>query len=76
MYLSAPGDAGFSSRNPAYDGPEDAVVDFVLSNGQRDAYPASWVLPSELIERALDYVRSDGSLPPFVAWHDDSEAAS
>ena len=39
MYLRESGDAGFSSRNPRYDGPPDAELDYFLSNGQRDEYP-------------------------------------
>ena len=42
MYLRGNGDPGFSSRNPNYDGPPDAQIDYELSNGQRDLYPASW----------------------------------
>ena len=38
------GDAGFRSHNPDYAGPEDAVQDYILSNGQRDEYPLAWAL--------------------------------
>ena len=41
MFLRAEGDSGFSSRNPAYPGPDQATLEFRLSNGQVDAYPAS-----------------------------------
>lgn len=73
MYLREPGDAGFSSRNPDYAGPEDAMIDYELSNGQADEYPASWALPLPLIMRAIEYFRSEGLPPPFVVWHNDSE---
>src|SRR5918996_4002273 len=38
--LRAEGDAGFSSRNPGYAGPPDAEIEFTLSTGQVDRYPA------------------------------------
>ncbi len=72
MYLRYPGDAGFSSRNPDYAGSPDTMIDYMLSNGQMDRYPASWALPLPLIERAIDYFRSEGRPPPFVVWNDDS----
>jgi hypothetical protein len=71
MYLSEPGDSGFSSRNPDYDGPEDAEIDYILSNGQRDFYPASWALPLAIVERALEHFRATGERAPFVTWHAD-----
>ena len=72
MVLREPGDAGFSSRNPAYAGPVDAGIDFMLANGQRDKYPAAWTYPVETVMRAVAYFRSTGRRPPFIAWHDDS----
>jgi hypothetical protein len=72
MYLRKPGDPGFSSRNPHYDGPEDAQVEFELENGQRDQYLASWVLPVDLVRRALAYFEARKQPPPFVRWHNDS----
>jgi hypothetical protein len=71
MYLNEPGDTGYSSRDPGYDGPDDAVIDYVLSNGQRDEYPASWALPVEIVERALAHFRETGERAPFVEWHPD-----
>jgi hypothetical protein len=71
MYLREPGDSGFSSRNPAYAGPAHAVIDYMLSNGQRDEYPASWALPVATVERALAYFRKTGDRAPFVEWHAD-----
>ena len=32
MYLRQSGDAGFSSRNPSYAGPPDAVIEYYLGN--------------------------------------------
>jgi hypothetical protein len=73
MYLREPGDAGFSSRNPKYEGPPDATLDFFLSNGQRDYYPRAWALPIEEVRQALDYFERERKPPPFITWHNDSE---
>ncbi len=72
MYLRKKGDAGFSSRNPLYSGPASATIEYILSNGQRDEYPASWVLPVVEVERALAYFREHHRPPPFVTWNNDS----
>jgi hypothetical protein len=82
------GDPGFSSRNPTYDesdamqsglafdslfnGKHVPVIEYRLSNGQIDEYPAGWALPEPDIMRALEYfVEHEGRRPPFVQWHDD-----
>jgi hypothetical protein len=72
MYLRESGDAGFSSRNPNYDGPPNAKLDYYLSNGQRDEYPLAWALPVAQIRQALEYFRIEQKPPPFIAWHNDS----
>lgn len=71
MYLSEPGDSGWSSRNADYAGPEDAVIEYRLSNGQLDEYPAAWALPLATVERALEHFRNTGERAPFVEWHPD-----
>ncbi|MBD9467422.1 hypothetical protein IB230_00015 [Pseudoxanthomonas sp. PXM01] len=73
MYLREPGDAGFSSRNPEYVGPDDAFVDYVIDNGQLDQYPASWALPLPLVMQAIEHFRSTGLPPLFITWHNDSQ---
>ena len=73
LYLRGQGDAGFSSRNPSYSGPPDAAIEYYLSNGQRDEYPAAWALPLADIQRALAYFREHAQPPPFIAWHNDSD---
>jgi hypothetical protein len=73
MYLREPGDAGFSSRNPNYTGPESATLDYYLSNGQRDLYPLAWALPIDEVQRAIDFFKRERKPPPFVTWHNDSE---
>lgn len=70
-YLRESGDSGFSSRNPDYDGPPDAEIEYRLSNGHCDYYPASWALPIVEVQRTLDYFRRDGQRPPFVTWYED-----
>jgi hypothetical protein len=72
MYLREEGDAGFSSRNPDYVGPPDAEIEYRLSNGQHDLYPACWALPIAQIEKALDYFRREQGPPSFISWHNDS----
>ena len=83
------GDTGFRSHNPAFDGADPAlggpafvsrfdgelvaVIEYRLSNGQVDQYPASWALPEQEIMRALEYfVEHQGGRAPFVHWHDDA----
>jgi hypothetical protein len=73
MYLRHKGDSGFSSRNSKYQGSLDAVIEYVLSNGQKDAYPASWALPVGEVKRALEYFRQTSSPPPFVLWCNESD---
>ena len=34
MYVRDSGDPYFSSRDPAYDGPPDATIDYVPNNGR------------------------------------------
>jgi hypothetical protein len=72
MYLRESGDAGFSSRNPNYSGSADTMIEFVLSNGQQDLYPASWVLPLPVIMQAVTYFQSHGLPAPFITWNNDS----
>lgn len=73
MYLREEGDIGFSSRNPDYAGTDDdgKMMDFMLSNGQLDHYPLSYVLPVERVMKALDYFEKHHELPEFIMWHDD-----
>jgi hypothetical protein len=72
MYLREATDAGFSSRNPDYDGPADAMVEYRLCNGQHNAYPRAWAYPIQVVERAMGYFRERGAPPPFITWHNDS----
>ncbi|MBO9872832.1 MULTISPECIES: hypothetical protein [Xanthomonas] len=73
MFLPSPEDPGFTSRNPSYSGLLDAMIEYKLSNGQVDSYPASWALPLATIERALACFRDTGKPPTFICWHNDSD---
>jgi len=72
MYLRYDGDAGFSSRNPAYEGPEKVVIDYFLSNGQRDEYPAFWAYPTDKVFEALEWFAARRSSPSSIKWFNDS----
>ena len=76
MFLRAPGDAGFSSRNPGYVGAPDATISYVLSNGQVDSYPASWALPVATVEQALFFFRRHARPPTYITWHNDANDGS
>lgn len=76
MYLRENGDAGFSSRNPDYSGPPDAQIEYELGNGQRDAYPASWALPVQMVRQAMEYFQRENRPPTFITWHNDSDDGS
>lgn len=72
MYLRESGDAGFSSRNPDYDGPREAMLPFEIENGQGDEFPVAWTLPLDEAIAACEYfVTSGGDRSPEVLWHDD-----
>jgi len=72
MYLRYEGDAGFSSRNPQYKGPENAVLEYWLSNGQRDEYPASRVYSTDKVFEALEWFANTRKTPLSIAWVNDS----
>jgi hypothetical protein len=72
MYLRYDGDAGFSSRNPGFRGHGDLPMQFMLSNGQVDEYPASWTYPAETAFEALVEFARDGRVPDSIVWFNDS----
>jgi hypothetical protein len=71
MYMREFGDAGFTSRNPRYTGSPTATVEYRLSNGQVDEYPAAWAVPIDDVQLALQYFGREGKQPPFITWHED-----
>ncbi len=73
MYLRGQCDAGFSSRNPDYPDTDDCeMMDFLLSNGQLDYYPMSFILPIQKVMEALEYFEKNHKPPKFITWHNDS----
>ena len=71
MFLRQPEDSGYSTRNPNYCGNCDELIDFSLSNGQVDYYPASWVFNKSVIIDALIYFYAYNEKSPNVLWHED-----
>ncbi len=71
-YLRYNGDAGFSSRNPAYSGAEDAVQEYYLSNGQRDEFPLAWAICASEVLAVLEYFVIHLQPAPWIHWHNDS----
>ena len=72
MYVRHEGDAGFSTRNPQYTGPNKAVIEYYLSNGQRDEYAASWNITTTGALRALEYFFEEEGMAPWLTWQDDT----
>jgi hypothetical protein len=72
MCLRYDGDAGFSSRNPRYEGPANAVIDYWLSNGQRDEYPASWAYSTNEVFSAMEWFAATKEVPGSLVWFNDS----
>jgi hypothetical protein len=74
MYLrDHEGDPGFSSRNPHYAGPPDALMKFILVNGQGDQYPVARTLSLEQAVGACEYfVATQGSRSPDIVWRNDA----
>jgi hypothetical protein len=71
MFSRFSGDVGFSSRNFSDNHSENNMENFVLANGQEDAYPSSWTFARNATFGAiLEFVHS-GLRPIAVDWHDD-----
>ncbi len=71
MFLRQEGDPGFSSRNITFPGNE--MINYNLSNGQVDEYPASWAFSESEIFDALCYFVEHKDRTPSIEWHDDSK---
>jgi Immunity protein Imm1 len=71
MYLRFKGDSGLSSRNPSYSGDSAAVINYRLTNGQVDSYPASWAYSIEKVKLALRAFLETGQPPGWIQWHED-----
>jgi hypothetical protein len=72
MFLRHNGDAGLSSRNADYQGPENAAMKFRLSNGQIDEYPVQWTVSRGEAWQAVEDLFVTNSLPTSITWHDDA----
>ena len=72
MAIRHEGDAGFSSRNPAYDGAPEATIAYTLSNGQVDEYPAGWSHSRQTAFRAIEAFAATRRFPDTITWFNDS----
>lgn len=72
MYMAEEGDTGLTSRNPEYSGAPDETIEYRLSNGQRDEYPAAWAISSSEVREALEQFRVHQRLPDWIVWYDES----
>lgn len=72
MVLRYDGDAGFSSRNLSYSGDANAKLEYYLSNGQRDLYPAAWAYPTPRMLEAVAFFAEHGRVPDWIEWSNDS----
>jgi hypothetical protein len=67
IYLRFPGDSGFVSGGKVA---ADSVIEYQLSNGQLDEYPASWCISTEQCYKAIAYFFvNQGRRPEWLAWH-------
>ena len=66
IYLRSEGDSGFSTRNPEYRGSPTAVIEYLLADGQRDEYPASWDISTAEAMRALEYFLTEEKMAPWL----------
>jgi len=74
MYRRNEEDAGFSTHNPAYTGPKNATLPYVLDNGQRDEFPVALTIATNEAIRAVMHFLHTGEKAPWLAWHDNSQA--
>jgi hypothetical protein len=74
MFLRHEGDSGFSTRNPEYAGPADAAIEYFLSNGQRDEYPAEWAIGTPEALRALEHFMETQEMAPWLQWREEHPA--
>jgi hypothetical protein len=72
MALRYDGDAGFHSLNLSYQGSKEDKIEYILSNGQMDFYPASFAYPMEIIIDALKVFAETTKFPDTINWKNDS----
>jgi Immunity protein Imm1 len=71
-FIRCEGDAGFSTRNPNFTGPQKTTIEYYLSNGQRDEYPGAWNITTAEAFRALEYFLEEAAMAPWLHWFDDT----
>ena len=73
MYLVNIDEQCWHSVESRSSGASDATLEFVLANGQRDEYPASWAVPTEQALSALEcfFLRQERS--PALSWLERGE---
>ncbi|TAK73211.1 MAG: hypothetical protein EPO12_22745 [Aquabacterium sp.] len=68
MYLRFSEDPGFVSSG---DAEAQGLIEYELSNGQLDEYPAAWCIPIEQCYRAVNYFFvNKGRRPEWLSWHE------
>jgi hypothetical protein len=63
LFFRYDGDAGFHTINKNYDGNDFDVLEYYLSNGQLDEYPAKYTLKEFILTRKV---------PEYIDWINDS----
>jgi hypothetical protein len=71
LSLPEEGEPGWSSVNPDYDGPEDAMAAFVLADGRQDEVLASSAVPLSVALQAAEHFVETFEPAPFVVWSED-----
>jgi hypothetical protein len=64
------GDSGFRSNNKL--GDENASEDFMLSNGQLDEYPETWIVSKDKIKTALLTYFDLGTMDENINWYEEN----
>lgn len=70
-FLSNDEDPGQTSRDGGTSASPADLVEFTLSNGQIDQYPASWTVDYAVARRVVEYFWFRREPAPFIAWHHD-----
>jgi hypothetical protein len=68
IYLREEGDPGYRSENPDYAGLPGTTIEYVLSNGQGDRYPAAWSYPRDEVFAGLRSFAVHASPPTTICW--------
>ena len=70
LFVRSIGDAGFTSRQCRGER-RRGELEFRLTGGKVDHYPASWSVPFFRALRAADQFLRTGERPGFLRWHED-----